>query len=163
MNQSRVAITILLIGFCGIATSVTSKLASATSATSPTSTITTEPILNGEVQSIYDDYSLATGENVKNLVILIPNEAHHGPAEEDESRFIDQPFVPDTAVVSPGTNVYWFNGEAGHKHNIVVKDNSTGQTLYQTAEFTEFETRNQTFNKVSEYNYEDTVAYDQGL
>lgn len=32
----------------------------------------------------------------------------------------------------------------------------------QTCEFTEFEARNQTINEVGEYNYEDTVEYDQG-
>lgn len=49
------------------------------------------------------------------------------------------------------------NGDAGHKHDIVVKDNTTGQNLFQTGEFTEFEARNQTFNEVGEFNYEDTV------
>jgi plastocyanin len=160
--KSCVAITLLLTGFVGIVTDTTSKVASATSATSPASTITTQPTLSGEVQSIYDNHRLATGEDVKNLVILLPNEAHHGPGEEDESRFIDQPFVPDIAVISPGTNVFWFNGDAGHEHNIVVQDNATGQNLYQTGEFTEFEIRNQTFNEVGEYSYEDTVEYDQG-
>jgi hypothetical protein len=43
--------------------------------------------------------------NVKHLVILIPNEGHHGPGEEDESGFIAQPFVPQNAILSPGTEV----------------------------------------------------------
>ena len=42
-------------------------------------------------------------KRVKHLVILIPHEAHHGPGEEDESRFIALPFVPQNAVVSPDT------------------------------------------------------------
>ena len=161
-TTSCVAITILLIGLFGIANATTSKVAFATSAASTASTVTNQPTLSGEVQSIYDNHRLAIGHNVKNLVILIPNEAHHGPGEDDESRFIDQPFVPDTAVVSPGTNVFWFNGDAGHEHDIIVKDNATGQNRYQTGEFTEFEARNQTFNEVGEYSYEDTVEYDEG-
>jgi hypothetical protein len=43
---------------------------------------------------------LQIGDNVKNLVILIPNERHHGPGEDNEARFIDQSFVPEIAVVS---------------------------------------------------------------
>ncbi|MGH9911060.1 MAG: hypothetical protein ACRD4W_01310 [Nitrososphaeraceae archaeon] len=27
--------------------------------------------------------------------------------------------MPEIAVVSPGTNVFWFNGDAGHEHDIV--------------------------------------------
>jgi hypothetical protein len=48
-------------------------------------------------------------------------------------------------------NIKKHNGDAGHEHNLVVKDNATGQNLYQTGEFTEFEARNQTFNEVGEY------------
>ena len=58
--------------------------------------------------------------NVKRLVIPIPDEGHHGPGEEDESRFIAQPFVPQNVVVRPGTQVVWYNGDVGHEHNIVV-------------------------------------------
>ena len=48
-------------------------------------------------------------------------------------------------------NIKKHNGDAGHENNLVVKDNTTGQNLYQTGEFTEFEARNQTFNEVGEY------------
>jgi hypothetical protein len=54
---------------------------------------------------------MVLGNNVKHLAILIPNEGHHGPGEEDESRFIAQPFVPQNVVISPGTEVVWFNGD----------------------------------------------------
>jgi hypothetical protein len=40
----------------------------------------------------------------KNLIILIPNEGHHGP-QEDEDRFLDQPFIPQNAVLNKGTNI----------------------------------------------------------
>lgn len=61
------------------------------------------------------------GENVKNLVIQIPNEWLHGPGEDNEARFIDQSFVPEIAVVTLGTNVFWFNGDAGHEHDIICR------------------------------------------
>jgi hypothetical protein len=56
--------------------------------------------------------------NVKHLVILISNEGHHGPGEEDEFRFIVQPFVPQNAVVGLETQGIWNNGDVGHEHNI---------------------------------------------
>ena len=72
--------------------------------------------------SVYDSGQMVLGSNVKHLVIVIPNEGHHGPGEEDEARFIAQPFLPQNAIVGPGTQVAWFNGDVGHEHNIVVRD-----------------------------------------
>ena len=71
--KNYVVITVLLIGFAGIVTATASKLASATPATSAP-TMITQPTQSGEVQSIYENHRLQIGENVKNLVILIPNE-----------------------------------------------------------------------------------------
>jgi plastocyanin len=119
-----------------------------------------QPGLNAT--SIYDDHRLTLGNNVRNLVILLPNEGHHGPGEGDEARFLDQSFVPDHAVINPGTNVIWFNGDVGHEHDLVVKDNSTGQNIFQTGPFTEFQTSNNTFDNVGEFNYADTVEYEGG-
>ena len=80
-----------------------------------------EPSINAT--SLFDSGQMILSNNVKHLVILIPNEGHHGPGEEDESRFIAQPFVPQNAVVGPGTQIVWYNGDVGHEHNIVVNDN----------------------------------------
>jgi hypothetical protein len=41
--------------------------------------------------------------------MVIPNEGHHGPGEEEEARFIAQPFGPQNAVASSGTQIVWFN------------------------------------------------------
>ena len=112
--------------------------------------------------SLFDDHRLIFGNNVKNLVILIPNEGHHGPGEQDEARFVEQSFVPENAVINLGTNVIWFNDDVGHEHDLVVTDNATGQNVFQTGQFTEFETRNHTFDNVGEFNYADTVEYEGG-
>lgn len=75
--KNYVVMTVLFIGFAGIVTPTASKLASATLATSPAPTMITQPTQSGEVQSLYEDHRLQIGENVKNPVILIPNERHH--------------------------------------------------------------------------------------
>jgi plastocyanin len=111
---------------------------------------------------------LGTGQmivpsNVKHLVILIPNEGHHGPGEEDESRFIAQPFVPQNVIVDSGTQVAWFNGDVGHEHNIVVNDNN-GNQIFQTGEFTELAaSRPITLNNTGSFGYADTVEYEEGF
>ena len=48
---------------------------------------------------------MTLGNNIKNLVILIPNEGHHAAGEDNEARFLDQHFVPENAVVNTGTTV----------------------------------------------------------
>ena len=60
---------------------------------------------NLDATSVYDSGRMILGDNVKHLVILIPNEGHHGPGEEDEARFIAQPFVPQNVVIGPGIQV----------------------------------------------------------
>ena len=87
----------------------------------------TQPNLNAS--SIYDSGQMTLGNNVKHLVIVIPNEGHHGPGEEDEARFIAQPFLPQNAIVGPGTQVAWFNGDVGHEHNIVVRDSNRAKSV----------------------------------
>ena len=61
-------------------------------------------ITNNTASSIFDTHQMVLGNNIKNLVILIPNEGHHGP-QADEDRFLDQPFVPQNAIVNKGTNI----------------------------------------------------------
>ena len=72
----------------------------------------------------FNTKTMTLGNNVKNLVILIPNEGHHAAGEDNEARFLDQHFVPENTVVNTGTTVQWFNGDAGHERTIDVKDDT---------------------------------------
>ena len=128
-----------------------------------TSTVDNFEVARAQVQSdldaasVYDSGQMKLGNNVKHLVIVIPNEGHHGPGEADEARFIDQPFIPQNATVASGTQVVWFNGDVGHEHNIVVRD-SNGNQLFETGEFTELQaSRPIIFNNTGEFAYADTV------
>jgi plastocyanin len=113
--------------------------------------------------SMYNSGQMNLGNNVKHLVVVIPNEGHHGPGEADEARFIAQPFIPQNAIVGSGTQVVWFNGDVGHEHNIVVRD-STGAQLFETGEFTEFQASKPiTFNNTGDFAYADTVEYEEGF
>ena len=119
--------------------------------------------LNTNATSLFDIGQMVLPGNVKHLVIVIPNEGHHGPGEEDEARFIAQPFVPQNVVVGPGTQVAWFNGDVGHEHNIVVRD-ANGAQLFETGEFTELEASTPiTFNTTGDFEYADTVEYEGGF
>ncbi|MFZ0203394.1 MAG: hypothetical protein WAL46_06850 [Nitrososphaeraceae archaeon] len=118
---------------------------------------------NLNATSVYDSGQMILGNNVKHLVVVIPNEGHHGPGEEDESRFIARPFLPQNAIVEPGTQVAWFNGDVGHEHNIVVND-PNGIQVFETGEFTELTaSRPIMLNNTGDYEYADTIEYEGGF
>ena len=120
---------------------------------------------NINATSLFDTGQMILPDTAKHLVILIPNEGHHGPGEEDEARFIAQPFVPQSAIVSPGTEVVWFSGDVGHEHNIIVRNgDATGTQVFETGEFAELAaSRPIIFNSSGNFEYADTVEYEGGF
>lgn len=117
---------------------------------------------NINAQSLFNTQTMVLGNNVKNLVILIPNEGHHGPGEEDEARFLEQQFVPANAVVNAGTTVGWFSGDVGHEHEVRVKDATGNSVLFTTGILPESQlSKTYTFNTPGTYSYESMV--DEGV
>lgn len=117
---------------------------------------------SNSASDIFNSKELTLSSNVKNLVVLIPNEGHHG-LQADEDRFLDQPFIPQNAVVNSGTNIVWFNGDVGHDHNLVITNNLTGESVSETGVFPEFEVRNVALNGTGNYHYTDTEDYEEGF
>lgn len=117
---------------------------------------------SNSASDIFNSKELTLSSNVKNLVVLIPNEGHHG-LQADEDRFLDQPFIPQNAVVNEGTNIVWFNGDVGHDHNLVITNNLTGESVSETGVFPEFEVRNVALNGTGNYHYTDTEDYEEGF
>ncbi len=112
-----------------------------------------QPNINAE--NLFNTRTMVLGNNVENLVILIPNEGHHGPNEESEARFLEQQFVPETAVINSGTTVAWFNGDVGHERTVNVSNANGGSILFSTGEITDMQvSKTITFNSTGTYNYE---------
>src|SRR5262245_50115194 len=87
--------------------------------------ISTSGVTGGAAQGIFQDKELTLGKNIKNVVILIPNEGHESPALPKEQRQINQPYVPENIVVNPGTNIVWLNGDVGHQRTITMNDGNS--------------------------------------
>jgi hypothetical protein len=61
-------------------------------------------------------HRMVLGNNVKNLVILIPNEAHESTNQpRDQYPLANQPYLPQNAVVNVGTAVS-FNDTGTHTY-----------------------------------------------
>jgi plastocyanin len=117
-----------------------------------TSTSGMQPNINAE--NMFNTKTMTLGNNVKTLVILIPNEGHHAAGEDNEARFLDQHFVPENAVINTGTTVLWFNGDVGHERTIGVKD-ANGNSVFNTGEITDSQpSQSFTFSNPGEFNYE---------
>lgn len=104
---------------------------------SSSSTITTLPTAFAQgnattAESMFQSKSLTLPPNIKHLVILLPNEAHESQQAGDlssDQRLINQIYVPQKAIVSPGTMVTWFNGDADHDHKITLTSDASPQNI----------------------------------
>src|SRR5438093_13169004 len=71
--------------------------------------------------NIFNNKELVVPKNVKNFVILIPNEAHECPDLPTDQRLINQPYVPQNLVVHPSTKLVWFAADAGHMRKVTLE------------------------------------------
>ena len=82
---------------------------------------------NIKASNIYQTQTIVLGKNIKNLVILIPNEGHE-----------DQQYIPQNAIVNIGTTVTWLNADVGHRHSVTLVDNNTKNIVYNSGRFANF-------------------------
>jgi plastocyanin len=123
------------------------------SSTNATGNVNLQPNISAE--NTFNTKTMTLGNNIKNLVILIPNEGHHAAGEDNEARFLDQHFVPANAIVNTGTTVQWFNGDAGHERTIDVKDTDGTTSLFNTGEIIDSQASPPfTFSNPGVFNYE---------
>jgi plastocyanin len=118
----------------------------------PKDTTIQEP--NIKASYIYQSHTMVLGKDVKNLVIVIPNEGHEDPTQPKEFRIVNQPYLPRNAVVNVGTIVTWFNADVKHPHRITLVDNSTKNAIYDSGIF-----KNYTASRPIKFNNTGTFTY----
>ena len=111
-----------------------------------------------DASDVYQTHSMRLGDNVRNLVILIPNEAHETTNQEkNQYPLANQPYLPQNAVVDVGTAVTWFNGDVDHDHTITLSGESSSNSEFESGEFA-FNTASRpiTFNNTGTLNFYET-------
>ena len=93
---------------------------------------------------VYHTADMILGNNIKNLVILLPNEDHEPPNYQrfqlrKDLRVINQTYVLDNVVVNPGTTAVWFSNDVGHVHKITLVDKNSNATTYDSGPFKSFQ------------------------
>jgi hypothetical protein len=67
---------------------------------------------------------------------------------------MNQPYIPQNAIVNVGTTVAWFSGDVAHRHSITLVDNKTKSTAYDSGSFNYFNASKPfTFNNVGIFAY----------
>jgi hypothetical protein len=99
---------------------------------------------NVNASYVYHTADMILGNNIKNLVILLPNEDHEPPNYQHfqlrkDLRIINQTYVPDNVVVNPGTIAVWFSNDIGHVHKITLVDKNSNATIYDSGPFKNFQ------------------------
>ena len=80
---------------------------------------------NAKAQKIYSDKKITFSSKVKYLVILIPNEGHESTNQpKNQLPLINQPYVPQNAIIENGTSIIWLNADVGHRHKISLNDSN---------------------------------------
>ena len=92
-------------------------------------------VLGNVARDIFDNKTLTLPSNVKNFVILIPNEAHESPLLPKEQRLINQPYVPQNLVSGANTQIIWFTGDVGHTREITLTDENSKEVFNSRLKF----------------------------
>ena len=109
---------------------------------------------NIDATSLYNDKTIVLGNNVKNFVIVIPDEAHESLNQpKNQLPLTNQPYLPQHLVANVGTTVVWFSADVGHKHTITLNDDNS-KKVYEAA-FFPFNESSQplTLNTTGHYSY----------
>ena len=109
---------------------------------------------NGEAQNIYSDKKMTFSSSVKYLVILIPNEGHESTNQpKNQLPLINQPYVPQNAIIEKGTSIIWLNADVGHRHKISLND-SNSEKIFDSRFFKYNTTSNEIrLNETGTYQY----------
>jgi plastocyanin len=57
------------------------------------------------------------------------------PAMEEGQRHMNQPYVPQRVIVSPGAMITWFNEDVDHDHRITLNDANSKQQIFEIGVF----------------------------
>jgi plastocyanin len=112
---------------------------------------------NIKAASLFNTGTMVLPNNIKNLIITIPDEAHHIPNQIPAKRFINQTYLPQTAVVNPGTTVVWFSADVNHNHEINLNDQNNASIFKSGNYIFNTSTKPIRFNNTGTFSYSDPV------
>lgn len=111
---------------------------------------------NTNAVNLFNTKTMVLPNTVKNLVILVPDEAHHSPTALPAKRFINQTYLPENAIVSTGTTLVWFSGDKNHDHFINLINAKNNASIFSSGAFAfNTATKPVKLNNTGDYIYSD--------
>ncbi len=112
---------------------------------------------NINAASLFNTGTMVLPNNIKNLIITIPDEAHHTPKQLPAKRFINQTYLPQNAVVDPGTTIVWFSADVNHNHVINLNDQNNASIFKSGNYIFNTSTKPVRFNNTGTFSYSDPI------
>ncbi len=82
-------------------------------------------------QSVFETGTMTLPSSVKGVIIFIPDEAHHPPADEKTISPQNPNYLPTTLEIPEGTEVAFVHDDPNHMHVGIINDKD-GNTVWTT-------------------------------
>lgn len=89
-----------------------------------------------DAKSVFNTGTLSLPSTVKGFIVYLPDEAHHLSSDNKTISSNNANYIPTNLVVPRGTSIAFVHGDPNHIHVEMIKDNKTGQVVWQTTPVT---------------------------
>jgi plastocyanin len=89
-----------------------------------------------DAKSVFNTGMLSLPSTVKGFIVYIPDEAHHPPTYNKTINPNNANYIPTNLAIPRGTSIAFVHGDPNHIHVEILKNNKTGQVVWQTTPVT---------------------------
>jgi len=89
-----------------------------------------------DAKAVFNTGVLSLPSTVKGFIVYIPDEAHHPPTDNKTISPNNANYIPTNLAIPRGTSIAFVHGDPNHIHVEILKDNKTGQVVWQTTPVT---------------------------
>jgi|SRR6476620_2136512 hypothetical protein len=89
-----------------------------------------------DAKSVFNTGMLSLPSTVKSFIVYIPDEAHHPPTDNKTISPNNANYIPTNLAIPRGANIAFVHGDPNHIHVEILKENKTGQIVWQTTPVT---------------------------
>jgi hypothetical protein len=89
-----------------------------------------------DAKSVFNTGMLSLPSTVKGFIVYIPDEAHHPPSDNKTISPNNANYIPTNLAIPRGTSIAFVHGDPNHIHVEILKNNKTGQVVWQTTPVT---------------------------
>ena len=89
-----------------------------------------------DAKSVFNTGMISLPSTGKGFIVYIPDEAHHPPSDNKTISPNNANYIPTNLAIPRGTSIAFVHGDPNHIHVEILKNNKTGQVVWQTTPVT---------------------------